>query len=194
MIDPKNIADLEKVKMTERLLDGSIPEPNSGCWIWVKADDKRYGSLSVDGRLKKAHRLSFECFVGHIPDGIKVCHRCDNTFCVNPKHLFLGTQSDNMKDMSSKGRNPMQLRPERSSLRAVRTVRYGVDHHLAKLTPEKIREIRSKYQPGATRHTPEGSARALAREYGVNDRTITRIVRMETWIDAALKEQEEKQA
>jgi len=89
----------------------SIPEPNSGCWIWVAGvwRGRRgllYGYASFQGRTRLAHRASYEAFKGPIPDGLCVCHACDNTLCVNPDHLWLGTQRDNMRDMTRKGRHP----------------------------------------------------------------------------------------
>jgi hypothetical protein len=81
-----------------------------GCWIWTGATvDGGYGQFSLgrDGYasvVQQAHRWSYEHFVGAIPDGMCVLHRCDTPACVNPEHLFLGTQSDNMADMRAKGR------------------------------------------------------------------------------------------
>lgn len=82
-------------------------EPNTGCWLWTGAvipvsgyGQMRYGK----GTPKKAHRVSYEIFVGPIPDGLYVCHRCDTPLCVNPDHLFLGTAKDNAQDAMRKGR------------------------------------------------------------------------------------------
>lgn len=82
-----------------------------GCMNWTAAGcDGRYGKFTLGSRLNgtkktyNAHRVSYELFIGKIPKGEYVLHRCDNTLCVNPEHLFLGTQYDNMQDMIKKGR------------------------------------------------------------------------------------------
>jgi hypothetical protein len=77
-----------------------------GCWEWQGANNgKGYGCFGKEGsRPYYAHRFSWELHAGPIPDGLFVLHRCDNRRCVNPEHLFLGTQGDNMRDMIAKGR------------------------------------------------------------------------------------------
>jgi hypothetical protein len=77
-----------------------------GCWEWVGALNRRYGRLHVPGKHHLqvyAHRLSWEIHFGPIPDGLDVCHKCDNPSCVKPEHLFIGTHLDNMQDASRKG-------------------------------------------------------------------------------------------
>jgi HNH endonuclease len=97
--------------VTERLFALSIPEPNSGCWLWLAAvAPNGYGKICITANRAKqsigAHRVSYETFNGAIPPNLLVLHRCDNRACINPDHLFVGTQKDNVDDMNKKGRHP----------------------------------------------------------------------------------------
>lgn len=134
------------------------PEPNSGCWLWLKGS-ARYGELWINGQHKKAHRVAYMLFVGAIPDGLCVCHHCDNPVCINPKHLFLGTHADNSHDRDAKGRrvNPC-----------------GEAHGKSKLTEENIRDIRRRILAGDT-HLEIGQ------DLGVHKGTVTNIHLGNTW-------------
>ena len=124
--------------LIERFESKFTPEPMSGCWLWTGAYRKDgYGAFYVNGKIRsKASRVSFEIYNGIIPAGMSVLHTCDMPSCVNPHHLFLGTQKDNMADMFRKGRdnkgnrsgeiNPMSKLDE-SDVLFIRLIRmYGV--------------------------------------------------------------------
>lgn len=93
-----------RAPVEQRFHDSYVREPMSGCWLWTKSDNGRYGLLSKGGRQRRAHRISYELHVGQIPDGMVVMHECDNPLCVNPGHLRVGTQLENIKDRDTKGR------------------------------------------------------------------------------------------
>ena len=99
-----------RAAVERRLMAKVYPEPNSGCWLWDGGINAQgYGLISVGGRSISTHRTAYRLFIGEIPagvghHGICVCHRCDVPACVNPAHLFLGTQKANIADMYSKGR------------------------------------------------------------------------------------------
>lgn len=91
--------------LKERFESKYIPEPMSGCWLWLdKLTRDGYGQMTYKMKSMRAHRWSYSIHVGPIPNGLLVCHKCDTPACVNPKHLFVGTVKDNTEDMIKKGR------------------------------------------------------------------------------------------
>jgi hypothetical protein len=127
------------------------------CWIWTGAlIPKGYGMIGKDGGRELAHRVAYELFIGPIPEGMFVLHRCDNRRCVNPKHLFLGTNTDNMQDMIAKGR--------------ARHIR-GEECSFAKLNAELVRSIRIDTR----------TCEAIATELGLSATTVERARSRKTW-------------
>ena len=111
--------------------------PND-CWEWTASGLKSgYGSFGVNGKMELAHRVAWTLANGEIPDGLCVCHSCDNPPCVNAAHLFLGTQADNLADMRAKGRQGYYGLP-------------GEKHPKAKLTERDVRFIRHWLSKGYT--------------------------------------------
>jgi hypothetical protein len=95
----------EKRPLHERLLE-RVVFGATDCWHWCGSwNDFGYGRMSYEGKLQWAHRLSWRAFVGEIPAGLLVLHRCDNPGCINPDHLWLGTYGDNLRDAWAKGRH-----------------------------------------------------------------------------------------
>lgn len=142
---------LDKTKATE-----------TGCLIWQGAigSHGRYGICGAMGKGWLAHRLSYTIFVGEIPPNMNVCHTCDNGLCVNPEHLFLGTQRDNVHDMENKKRSNHPA---------------GENHGRAKLTENDVEHIRANHANGL-------SQRELATAFGVTKTTIARIVKRKGWV------------
>lgn len=83
----------------------NIKKRKNGCWEWQLSKHRQgYGNIMYKGKACLAHRISYHVFKGNVPINMLVCHKCDNPSCINPEHLFLGTQSDNVKDMYNKNR------------------------------------------------------------------------------------------
>ena len=120
------------------------PEPMSGCWIWIGARAKRdYGRKSLPhGRAIAAHRWVWELLREPIPPGCVLCHRCDNTSCVNPAHMFVGTVADNNNDMARKGR-VARMRGEANG-RAILTTETAMQIRLLRQSGVRSREIQAR--------------------------------------------------
>jgi len=112
MYAPRGTRHDDPSHLARRLANGLNEADEANCWEWQRTcNDDGYGQLRVAGRMVYAHRLAFELGVGPVPSGMKVLHRCDNPACINPKHLFAGTQSDNMRDCFLKGRSRGAVMP-----------------------------------------------------------------------------------
>lgn len=139
-------------------------EPGDGCWPWIgRRMSSGYGEVHRFGVRTGAHRVSWELHFGPIPAGMLVCHHCDNSLCVNPDHLFLGTNKDNSQDMKAKSRGRGGA------------PYYGERNYNAKLTASQVSAIRSRYAAGGE------TLRSLAGEYGVSNGTIGKITKGDTW-------------
>jgi hypothetical protein len=134
---------------------------NSGCWLWTGPrrglHDTGYGAF---GKNEYAHRFIFRMIYGDIPKGKSVCHRCDVPLCVNPRHLFCGTQQDNMRDMVSKGRH---------------FKRRGGDHPNGHFTDEQVADIRFALE------NCQMTQSEIARASGVSQAAIWCIFRRKTY-------------
>lgn len=103
-VEPKK-KDLEPLLV---LFMRHVEYADNGCWDWKGSKSRGYGKLNINGKQKRAHRVSYEMFKHKIPPGLVVMHSCDNPGCVNPDHLSTGTQNDNIQDMIKKGRKKVK--------------------------------------------------------------------------------------
>jgi hypothetical protein len=143
----------------ETFEDSYIPEPNSGCWLWLGGrNSSGYGVLRnpLTRRGIQAHRAAWLKFKGEVPEGLQVLHRCDVPACVNPDHLFLGTHTENMQDMTKKGRHPYKR---------------GQSHPNAVLTEDDVRAIRAS----------DENYTSLGRRYGICKNNVYLIRARQAW-------------
>ena len=138
------------------------------CWEWVAGkDNANYGILRVGGRNHGASRISWEIHFGPIPEGLFVCHSCDNPPCVNPRHLWTGTNEDNIRDRHRKGRSS----GGRQS---------GETNPQAKLTSTDVKRIRLEAASGRKQVD-------IAQEYQISQQQVSKIVLLERWRNLAVE-------
>ena len=152
-------ADTPVMQILAARIDRSAGE--DACWPWIGArNSKGYGNMRFRGKTRLVTHVVYELDRGHPPELPCVLHTCDNPPCSNPRHLWSGTNLDNVQDKERKGRGNQPK---------------GEHHHLAKLTVQQIRRIRRRYE------SAEVSLSQLGREFGVHYSTISSIVKREAW-------------
>lgn len=111
----------------------SVKKDKNECWIWQRGLCGQYGKIHINMKTNLAHRISYEEFIGPIPAGLLVCHKCDVRLCINPEHLFLGTYANNMQDASRKNR-----------------LVKGEDSHFSRFTDLQVEELIKLREEGFT--------------------------------------------
>lgn len=195
--DKNSVLNKARAIVKQKQQEFNYTVSKTGCWIWKGGVGKDgYGKLKRNGKTIRAHRFFFELHKHLILPGQVVCHTCDTPLCVNPEHLFAGTQLDNERDKDAKGR-----RPDSPSITHPESLPRGEDHHrygkgmpghvaqalleanvgrplsnqhkerLSPLTPEQVVAIRNDTRP----------QHEIAADYGVAQITISRIKRKVRW-------------
>lgn len=151
------------------------------CWEWKgKISSAGYGEMCVKQKHCLTHRLSYEVFNGSIPENTNVCHKCDNKKCLNPEHLWLGTQKENIQDAKNKGRLPDQRgrKHTEETLKKLKlrphSDRRGEKHHLTKLCNNDVFEIRKLLEMGLRQSE-------IAKKFDVNQTVISNIKLKKRW-------------
>lgn len=148
----------KRIPVSDRILN-RVAKQEGACWLWQGCFGKDgYGVIGVGKHQKRTHRVAYECFVGEIPNGMLVCHTCDQPACVNPNHLFLGTAKENYDDMVEKGRKRAAMRDNRPS---------------SNIKQKDIQSLIEMRKSGKT-------LKEISVLYGVSFQTVSRIYLQET--------------
>lgn len=146
-----------------------IPYVGTPCWIWIAGkNDKGYGGFSIQRRNRIAPRVSWIIHNGPIPEGMLICHKCDNPPCVNPDHLFIGTRVDNSRDMVQKGRYWTGGRPP---------LKRGATNGNSKITQDIVDQLRALHATG------QYTQRALAKIFSICQTQVRNIVNLKQWVN-----------
>lgn len=157
----------KKDRIRARITKNVLVDVGTGCWNWSgNPRENGYCRSTFMREQWYTHRAAYVAFIGDIPSGMDVCHKCDNRRCCNPGHLFAGTRLENMRDAVAKGRQAKGL--------ALSLLRRGERSPFAKLTLPQVLEIRRLHKAGVR-------TGALAEQFSVSADNIRRIVRFDTW-------------
>lgn len=144
----------------DRFVSNLKMNDENNCWEWIGSkNNKGYGVFGINGKMKLSHRIIYEKHKGKIPNGLLVLHKCDNTKCCNPEHLYLGNQLTNMDDMHKRNRDNKA---------------HGETHVRAKMSEKEVKEIRYKFNQGMT-------ILKLSQLYPISYHSIWCICRNKTW-------------
>lgn len=187
---------MKKIEIRQKLLASIEEDKESGCWVWKKFRNRDgYGMMRIGGKkgfVERVHRLSAFVFMEFdLESGLCVLHSCDNPACINPDHLFIGTQQDNVRDMVEKGRNKALSGKDHpwygrhhseNAKRKISAALYGRQgsnvgsrNGMAKLTEEDVKKIRRLHASGRYYH------RELAEMFGVSRATIGAVLSGRLW-------------
>ena len=145
------------MKTIEERFFSKVNKIENGCWEWTASKNQwKYGMFNINKKTLQAHRLSYLFHYGPYDNNLLVCHKCDNPSCVNPEHLFLGTNKDNMRDMANKARKK------------------GEKHPNSKLTDNEVIEIKKLI-------LEDYNIKNIAEKYGVAEFTIKSIKYNLSW-------------
>lgn len=166
--------------MTERFDKFYAPVGKDLCWTWIGAKAGKYGVFTVNRRNVYAHRFQYERWTGkQIPQGFVVMHSCDNPSCVNPFHLSVGTQRENIADAVKKGR--IAKGEKHGLVKNPMAAARGEKVASSKLTSQQVDEIRRLYVKGTPGKRSQFSLSGLAKKYGVAYQTISKVVNKRNW-------------